>query len=64
MATIFVLAGSVVGFWLGMVGLLLGANIAVAMMVWMAGGVIATLLYVAMTTMKPTQQAEALTQSA
>lgn len=64
MATIFVLAGSFLGFWLAMVGLILGSGLAVAILLWTGAGVISALLYVALTTIKPGAVGDELTQSA
>lgn len=64
MATVFVIAGSVIGFWIAMAALVLGSGLAVAMALWIGCGLLATVLHIALVTVKPREQHDALTQSA
>jgi hypothetical protein len=50
MSTIFILAGSMLGFLLAMASLALGAGLTFAMVLWMGSGLIAAILSVAMAT--------------
>ena len=50
MSTIFILAGSVLGFVLGMGSLAIGAGLTFAMLLWIGSGVIAALMSVTLAT--------------
>ncbi len=63
MSTIFILAGSVLGFVLAMASLVVGAGITFAMLLWTGSGLIAALFSIAMATSAPEDQ-EQVAQSA
>jgi hypothetical protein len=48
MSTIFILAGSMLGFVLGMGSLIIGAGLTFAMLIWTGSGLIAALLSVSL----------------
>jgi hypothetical protein len=64
MAIVCILAGSFVGFLLGMVSLALGSGLTFAMMLWMGVGLLASALSTALTLFKPMPQQEGMTLSA
>ena len=64
MAIVCILAGSFVGFLLGMVSLALGSGLTMAMLLWVGVGLLASVLGTALTLFKPMQQHEAMTLSA
>jgi hypothetical protein len=64
MVTIFVLAGSVLGFVLGMTALALGAGLPVAMMLWTGSGFAAAVLSLALSLPNAPKDQNALMQSA
>jgi hypothetical protein len=64
MAIVCILAGSFVGFLLGMVGLVMGSGLTLAMLLWIGVGLLASVLSTALTIFKPTPRLEGMTQSA
>ena len=64
MSTIFILAGSVLGFVLGMASLVVGAGLTFAMLLWTGSGIIAALLSVALMTTQTAEDQNAVAQSA
>ncbi len=65
MATIFILAGSFLGFVLAVVSVTLGSDLVVGMLLWIGSGLIASALSVALALVKPQNDPEeTLTQSA
>lgn len=64
MAIVFILAGSVVGFLLGSVSLVLGSGLAIAILLWLGVGLMASVLGTALMLFKPHGAPDALTLSA
>jgi hypothetical protein len=64
MSTIFILAGSMLGFVLGMASLVIGAGLTFAMLLWTGLGLISALLSVALSTTPPSDDQNAVAQSA
>ncbi len=64
MAIVCILAGSFVGFLLGLVSLALGSGLTLAMLLWMGVGLLASVLSTALTLFKPMPRHEGMTLSA
>jgi hypothetical protein len=64
MSTIFILAGSMLGFVLGMSSLVIGAGLTFAMLLWTGFGLISALLSVALSTTPSSDDQNSVAQSA
>jgi hypothetical protein len=64
MSTIFILAGSMLGFVLGMASLVVGAGLTFAMLLWTGSGLIAALFSITVANADAHQDRNSVAQSA